>query len=591
MKIIVRLLILSTTVFTFSCQRASDEGSSTVSLNLGGKASVSAHSNMSAMACTVCLKAVFVNVDAENMKKIVFDQKHDDFSQAGTEISPIVTLDVPSGDKRRFQVMALYLQNGKHYIQYGTTTIDLLTVEPPAVILPLQNLGEFKGGQITGRYITSFNAVTNKDIGPTGIVNVSIVHAASGAELQFAKEDIVKGWFSFFASENFLMKYVMADGTVLFGGPVNLASFSTSNNIARLFRSNNYYVSKTGAWGAGFADFNSEFHDIVYGYFGTAALTSSKKVCFKGINTPVDFTKLAQDVNGTTKLNYSTQSAANVYPVGGLNSFANPADCTSTDVSTSNRYTADKIFVSMTQLDGNGNDTARGIEGAFTYVSTSISGDVSKSTLSASGDITLKSVPDVLGNGLLDTFDSVRVFKKSGATNGGADNIRCTPESLSAAGFTEVVGINKTIVSDSVTFSTAGLITTGDGIFVCPVRNSLLLGLGGIYLGGVGNASLSANSSVTLSGASNMNVTLSNIGNMTTSISVSLTTTNSFINYLGGSYPGTGGTCTNILVPGQTCTVVLNHPGGGSDTGHFIVNYKNNSSSFASTDTTLSATP
>lgn len=590
MSAIARLLTLSLLIiFISACQRAS-EGNSTVSLNLSGNYSAHSHSNMSAMSCTNCLKAVFVNVDADDMKKIVFDQKHDDFSQAGTEISPIVTLDVPAGSKRRFQVMALYLQSSKHYIQYGTVTVDLTTVEPPAIVLALQNLGEFKGGQITGRYITSFNAVTSKDVGPTGVVNVSIVHAASGAELQFAKEDIVKGWFSFFASENFLMKYVMADGTVLFGGPVNLASFSTSNNIARLFRSNNYFVSKGGSWGAGFADFNSEYHDIVYGYFGSAALTSSKKVCFKGINTPLDFNKLAQDVNGTTKLNYSTQSAANVYPVGGLNSFANSADCTSTEVNTSNRYTADKIFVSMTQLDGNGNDTARGIEGAFTYVSTSASGDISKSTLSASGDITMKSVPDVLGNGLLDIFDSVRVFKKLGATNGGADNIRCNPESLSAAGYSEVIGMNKSTISDSVTFSTAGLITTSDGIFVCPVKNSLLLGVGGIYLGSVGYASLSANSSIAFSGPSQQVATITNIGNMSASISPSLTSTNSNFVYAGGSYPGATGTCGSILAPGQSCTIQLAFS-GATDNGHLIINYQSNGSTASSTDTSLSGTP
>lgn len=588
MNIIVRLLLLAVFSLTFfSCQRAT-EGSSTVSLNLSGNSS--AHSSMSAFACTKCLKAVFVNVDSSDLKTIVFNQKHDEFKEAGTEISPEVVLEVPSGSKRRFQVMALYLENGKHYIQYGTTTTDLLTVEPPPITLALTNLGEFKGGQITGRYINEYNAVTNKDIGPTGIVNVSIVHSASGAELQFDKTEIVKGWFSFFASENFLMKYVMADGTVLFGGPVSLTTFTTSNNISRLFRSTNYFVQKGGSWGPS-AEHETDYSDIVYGYFGPAALVSGKKVCYEGVNTPLDFVKLATSDSGSVKLNYSTQSAASVYPVGGLNSFANSSDCSVSDVMNSNRYTADKIFVSKAQLDGNGNDTARGIEGAFTFVSTSVSGDISKSTINGSSQITMKTVPDVMGNGVLDLFDSVRVFKKTGATNGGMDNVRCNMISINAAGLVEVLGLTKNTSTDSITFSTAGAITTADGLFICPVRNSNLLGIGGIYLGSAGYGSLNATSSIPFSGPSSGTATITNIGNMSVSITAAVSSTNSTFNYLGGSFPGTAGTCTNIIDAGSSCTIKISYTGSVTDTGHLILTYQTGGSSTSSSDTTLSGTP
>lgn len=588
MNYIVRLiLVAASSLIFFGCERAS-EGNSRVVIGFGGHSS--AHSNMSALACTKCLKAVFVNVDADDLKTLVFNQRHGEFKEAGTEISPEVVLEVPSGNKRRFQVMALYLENNKHYIQYGTATADLLTVEPPPIMLPLTNLGEFKGGQITGRYINDFNSVTNKDIGPTGVVNVSIVHTASGAELQFDKAEIVRGWFSFFASENFLMKYVMADGTVLFGGPVNLGSFSTGNNISRLFRSTNYYIKKGGAWGAS-AEHETDYSDIVYGYFGPAALVSGKKVCFEGVNTPLDFVNLATSNSGSVKLNYSTQSAANVYPVGGLNSFANSSDCSVSNVLNSNRYTADKIFISKAQLDGNGNDTARGIEGAFTFVSTSVSGDISKSTINGSSEITLKTVPDVMGNGLLDIFDSVRVFKKTGATNGGMDNVRCNMLSISAAGLVEVLGLTKNTSTDSITFSTVGAITTADGLFVCPVKNSNLLGVGGIYLGSAGYGSLNATSSIPFSGASSGDATITNVGNMSVSFNATVSSTNGTFSYAGGSFPGTGGTCTNIINAGSACTIKIAYSGASADSGHLILTYQTGGSSSSSSDTTLSGTP
>lgn len=588
MKIIRRLLYLSLIFFVFSsCERAT-EGSSTVSLNLGG-GQTALHSNVSSFACTKCLKAVFVNVDADDIKTIVFNQKNDDFKQAGTEISPEVVLEVPSGSKRRFQVMALYLENNKLYIHYGSVTLDLFTVEPPPVTLSLPNLGEFKGGHIVGRYITDFNAVTSKDNGPTGIVNVSIVHAASGAELQFEKAEIVKGWFNFFASENFLMKYVMLDGTVLFGGPVNLASFTTANNISRLYRSTNYYRKSGGAWGAN-AEYEGEYNDIVYGYFGPAALVSTKKVCYQGESTAVNFFNLADTNSGTPPLTYSTQASADVSPVGGFNSISNGSECPLSEVLNNNRYTAEKIYVSKSQLDGNGNDHAKAIQGAFTYVSTSASGDISKSTYSAQV-VALKAVPDVLGNGALDLFDSVRVFKKAVTSNMGFDYIRCTMESISSAGFTEALGLTKTTITDGVSFSTTGVITSGDGLFVCPVRNSNLLGVGGIYLGTVGYGFLSASTSLTFSGVSSQTATITNVGNISVSFTAAITSNTNTFSYLGGAYPGTGGTCTNILDPGNNCTIVVRYSAAAGDTGNLILSYQSNGSTAASTDTSLSGTP
>lgn len=544
------------------------------------------YSKVNSLTCTMCLKRIIVNVDAADLSKIVYKQVHPNFQDSTSELSSEVIIDVPAGLARKFQIIAVYRDTaGLIDIQYGTLTLDLLSVDPPPVNLVLTNLGQLKGASIVGRYLTA------ADAGPTGLVSVSLYHEASGMEVEFDKADMINGWFDFFASENFLMKYTMADGTLLFGNPVNLNSFTASNNVARLHMPNNYFRTNDGSWNAGSIEHVTEYHDVLYGFFGASALVNSKKICFEGTSTPQNMSKMAStDVAPASNLLTYYQSntpAASIYASGGLNSWSNAVDCSSTDVTSADRHTANAIFVSKKQLDGNGNDNAKGLGGAFTFISTNASGDISRAAVNASGDISLKALPSVFGvvagvnTAAATGFDGIRVFKNSVTpVNGGYDGFKCNLVSLALMGFSEIPAtlLNISIAGNIVKFNTGAQALVSDGLIVCPTQYGLLREIGGIYLRNMTNAFVTGTAPATFNtGTLLQSVTFTNSGNGATKITPAITAgTNNQFNYVGGTYPGLGGTCGTVMEAKSSCVVKIAYvPVAGTSSSLLNLNYNN----------------
>jgi hypothetical protein len=581
MNKIVRLLGLGVTLFVFaSCNRATEE-SSVVSIQLPTYSS-----NVSSLTCTKCLKAIFVNVDGKDIKKIVYNQRHpESFKQAATQINSEIVIEVPVGNARRFQVMAVYLESGNIQVQYGITTVDLQSSEPPPIQLQLQplgaNSGEFRGGTIAGRFVAGFNAVTSEDFGPTGVVNISLVDSASGLEIQFEQGEIINGWFNFMASESFLMKYTLADGTVLFGGPVNLASFTLSDYIARLNRPHNYYVKKGASWTD--PEHVTEYHDIIYGFFGPAALVSTKKVCFQGASL-VDFTKLAQDSGGVTKLNYSTSISADITPSGGFNSITDP-ECPSTSVISDDRYKSDSINVNKYQLDGMGNDNAVSMSGAFTHVANTY-GDVSKVFYNSAAELTVKALPGLMTS----MFDGIKVYKKDNAANGGFDKMRCNTNSLAQEGFTEITGLNINYSTNTASVNLAGKIDSNDGIFICPTKASALKGIGGISIGAAQFANLTIAEVPAFSGISTRIITITNSGT-SNATGLLVTVSGTDFDFNGGDYPGSSGTCETSLPAGDSCYLDISYSGASASMLTLTINYNVAGSTIGVSTKTVIGTP
>lgn len=460
---VLSLLVLASGV---GCERAASELSQ-VSLQLP------TYKSETAFACTKCLKAVIVNVDNESFNTIIFHSKSAIMGEPGTELSSEVNLDVPSGLGRKIQILAVYLKTDSTFeVQYGSAVVDLLTTEPPPVLIPLTNLGPFKGGSIVGRFMTAPNS------GPTGNIIISMNHAASGMNMDIAEAEMLDGWFDFFASENFSMSYRFELGLALPGFQnVTLDSFmplvggTAAPNIARVHRPSSYR--------SGLIQIN-ESHDIVYGFFGDGA--ALKKVCFEDNPlVPMNFTNLT--TNGVTLLTYDeSDSTASIYGISGLNSTSHSVLCDNSV--TADRYRNDVISINMKQFDGYGNDTTKSIGGAFTYQINSSNSVKYKALGTAPRVFTFKGLPNIFGT--LRMFDGVKVFMKTGAINGGFGSVKCNPVWMAVAGFSEASNFAPAfpdIVGDVVKVAFSPDPVSSDGYIICPTKGGIMTGKGGLYVG------------------------------------------------------------------------------------------------------------
>lgn len=431
-----------------------------------------------ALACTKCLKAIIVNVNSENFRTIVFNQKMDKFDESGTQLTSEVVLDIPSGLARKIQILAIYLlADSTTEIQYGSAVVDLLVAEPPPITIALSSLGLFKGGKITGRYLTV------GDKGPTGNVIISVNHAASGMNMDVGIGEVINGWFDFFASENFPMSYRFESGiqipefqNIILNDLVPLTGAVATNYRARIHRPSTYFVNRNSTW-----TLVNENSDIVYGFFGPSALVASKKVCIEHQSAASAFLSMASDSAGTLPLTFDeSDTAADVYGISGIDSAFDP-ECSLTAPAA--LYTKDVISVRKNQFDGLGNDTAAAKAGAFSYIMDSPNVRKFYMTGSAPAIYNFKALPGTFSGILTGNFDGFKLFSKANAANGGFDNLKCYPLWLETAGFTEVTVNSPTVIADVVRFSLPASPLNTDGFILCPTFGDLLTGLGGIYLG------------------------------------------------------------------------------------------------------------
>ena len=437
------------------------------------------YKNETALTCTKCLKAIIVNVNSENFKTIVFNQKMDKFTEAGTQLTSEIILDIPSGTARKIQILAIYLlSDSSTEVQYGSTVVDLLVAEPPPITIALASLGLFKGGSIVGRYIAA------GDIGPTGNVIISMNHATSGMNMDIGFGEIVNGWFDLFASETFPMSYRFESGvpipefqSITLNNLVPLTGAATVNYRARIHRPSTYFVNRNLVW-----TLVNENHDIVYGFFGPSALVSSKKVCIEHQSAASSFLNLSSTNTGTPSLKFDegSDTTADIYGIGGIDSAFGP-ECMLTEPAA--LYTKDVISVTKAQFDGGGNDTARAKGGAFSYIVAA--GYIKKFNITGSAPsiYNFKALPGVFSGVTIGLFDGFKLFSKANAANGGFDTIKCHPLWLETAGFVDAPVGSPTVLADIVRFSLPANAANTDGFILCPTKGGVLTGLGGFYLG------------------------------------------------------------------------------------------------------------
>lgn len=557
----VLFFIVVSTVF-LNCTR-NVETNSNVSLSFPNL------NQVGSMSCTTCLKYIIVKVEGDGFDKILTKVSAENIHDT-SEVSGEFTYNIPPGLNRKFKAMAIYVLNGTHILASGETSVDLPDTAFKEVSITMISQGEVHGGSLVGRYITGLS--NGNEVGPTGTVDV-ILNASTDPDfdMKIHQVPILNGWFDFMASENLKMTYKIADqNLVLFENTslntlLPITGAVLVNHVARIIRPREYYRNNgSGTW-----EYNNEKHDIVYGFFGSAAFLTNKYVCFEYVSGITNLTNVSSISSGATPMTYSHSNAsANFYGIGGVDS--NQSPCLS---STSfDRFKSTHISINKSQLDGKGNDTAKAFGNAFTY--TVSSGDVTKAIYSG-GTFSLKTLPGlfspIVGD---DKFQNILLFSKPNAAHGGLDDIKCNADWLTSNGFTSLSATTSLESSgDYTTFSITGSISSSDGTVACPTKNDQLADTGGFYLGGLYFSRLTGPTTglVTISsGPLTLNIT--NSGTQNTTITPTLTVVPE-INYVGSSYPGTGGTCSSTLAAGASCVIKVYYSGSVSADATLSLSY------------------
>lgn len=574
-SITARFLTVASISLLFSaCDRApSDVSRVSLQLPMYSSSGASSKTGVDALACNPCLKSIIVNVNGGDFKTITYNQQHADLEEDGTQLSGEVVLEVPAGPGREIQILALYKNNSAGddvTMQYGSTVVDLLSAEPPPVVMKLTNLGAFRGGSIQGRFLTG------TDSGPTGRVKMELDY--KGIHMEMFTGDILNGWFSFFAAhDRFPLTYRLAEtGEVLFSN-LTTESFKasgTGQQALHFTRSGPYWEQRGGD---NTREQVTETHDLIYGFFSRdPALISSKAVCIQVASGDESLSRVfSGPSSGDQSLTYSNSSpSAKFFGTGGRAS--NDGWC-SGGTTNMKSFELNQITLRKDQFNGQGNDTARAIAGAFSYF-VNASGDVTKyETGSTPLEFKLKTLPGLF-SGNKPLFDNIKLFKKPNGAGGGYDNVRCDEKWLDSKGFREVgdfanvpTFMTFTPASDEVTFTLSELQNGTDGYIVCPTEAGGMRGLGGMYLGSLGptpaaklvfTSSPSTDPTLSSYQFSNTSTASSNyqtfyIHNQGNAMATALTGLASSLNlkFKGGSFPGVSGDCTSSLAAGASCAV------------------------------------
>lgn len=505
--------VFSLLVFS-SCERASVQ-SSVVSLQLPSisESGQIQKTNGTLSSCTICLKAAVVRASGAGFNPVQLQRYHENMDVADAQLDSEITLEVPIGSQRHFQILALYRNAGGTLKVYHGSSYADLNAEAAKVDIQLNFIGNL-GGSLMGRYLTS------ADEGPTGKVNISYEHPSGLSFDGLPGGEIINGWFDFYAGNGVDLIYRLEnDKAPLFS---DVKSTSTNGfkdyidqnstagvfrQIAHISRPKNDYWIKNGTFPY---ERVSEVNDLVYGYFGEPGVDlSAKKVCIQPIAgaTSLDNTSVSAS-SGDISLSFrsnvygvsltNAQIARTIFGSGGAAS----GDCTT--VSSDLVYDADQITLVKDQYNGRGNDHARAIAGAFTYI-VSYDSTLASSDPSSAGykvmkyehdrstvEYKLRGLPEVF-SGNKPVYNSIRLFKKTNAANGGYDNIDCHEKWLDAKGFSEVTNFSQppqlftwAPAENNIKFTLNFNPNGTDGYVACPANGTDMNNIGGMYLGALG---------------------------------------------------------------------------------------------------------
>jgi hypothetical protein len=398
-----------------------------------------------------------------------------DGNNTATSAPTSFDIDIPQGPGRLIQVLAVYgSSTGKGQMQfyYGDITQDL-TASSQSVTVTVSSLGQgtpIVSGRVSGRYLTAPN------MGPTSTVDMLFNPPSGKPPMIISNGGIVAGWFQFFALQGAPLSYRLRDGTILFGGPVDLSSpvFNPSSSVLKVSIPLHYqseYMNNTQV---------SVLEDPsvnVLGFFGDAVNVGSKVVCRETTGSFTNY-KMSNDNSVALTLADNTAAPANlftallqsIYTQGGVG-IAGAAPCDNAGNATlATNYFINNLYFNAGMLDSNGGDGFNGFR--LPFVLNANGGIVS----SAPVDANTVAVKGTLLPQVPLTMDKLVAFKKAGQRDTNSDTAPCMDlvnqgfvpagEGVLNAATPRVWGMN---LPYSATDQSAGAVFA-----LCPVKNGVM---------------------------------------------------------------------------------------------------------------------
>jgi hypothetical protein len=311
---------------------------------------------------------------------------------------PAFVLDVPMGNNRMVQVLAVYSDSsdiGEFY--YGDAVQSLLRAEESVVI----NLSSFAtgvdlsgDGRVAGRYLPIDN------FGPTGELYVTYTPPGKPG-LILEKSQMIAGWFQAFALKNVAFDYVLANGPVVLS-QFSMSSATVNSQVAKVIFPNSYerqkYENNASSW------VSKEGSENLIGFFGPGA--ASKRVCYQNLGYSFNNYAVAGS-GGSTKLQFQNANAASASIVA----VSGGQSCSSADVDFEN-----SMIIDPARFDGNGSEAIAGFSSAFKMQVGSSSTERRLALVTSANmgdrmrfDIRMSLLPGVMASGI----DRVIIFKRT----------------------------------------------------------------------------------------------------------------------------------------------------------------------------------
>jgi hypothetical protein len=313
---------------------------------------------------TQILGHLVVNVSGPGMPQSIvqnFDRCHDCAVDAPAPSA--VMIDVPQGDNRLFQALAVYVDTETNQMSfyYGDATVNVAGAST-VVSIVVSSLGAgtaMVSGNFGGRFLKADGT------GPTGEVNIKY-YPPGKPGLIIERSLIANGWFRFFGLQGVAFNYEMIDGTPLFAGQalsMDSGMFAPSDKVLRVTVPQ--HKRKSSSIG-GTGTLKTEDPQIfVLGYWGEGA--SNKRVCHSMSNVTLS-NMYPTSESSTASTNYllltSAAPPSNLF--GGSSTISYQGGLVSSDssCSTGDEF-VDRLSVFGAQFNGNGSDSAINIRVPF----------------------------------------------------------------------------------------------------------------------------------------------------------------------------------------------------------------------------------
>jgi hypothetical protein len=495
MKALYLFFILLLGLSLVSCTRSEDSKQDNVklSLALGVLSQSNKFQSVSSQAISGTLGHLIINVTGPSIPNPILYQWSAHGPGGSTLTAPAsFDLDIPKGDTL-IQVLAVFSNstNNSTSFSYGDVQKVLVnaTESVPITVNPLG--ANLVTGSISGRYLTGTTS------GPTG--KVEIKYAPPGKpEMILEKGTIVNGWFNLFALSGANLRYVVSDGSVLWGGPVSLDDnlFKPATASTQISRYSNPISKKKNFTGGGNFNWIVESPGIyVVGWFGPSV--GSQKVCKPNVtaynsgytnrlveynltttnNTePSTYFSIQQDFGGATNPPSSASLLSNMgWTHIHYGEASNHSDCTGgTEFTT-------KLTFSLDQYDGNGNDGAALFFPPFRKANTT-----SAILIDYYGTTDFYRISGSLLPYLTSMVNKLILFKRVANDNWSSDEkiYSCAAAKAGAEGFVEISTASISSVFSSIqTLSGVEAKGSGSALLVCPGYNSTMFENGILVMG------------------------------------------------------------------------------------------------------------